>query len=234
MLKAGAPLVERYALTLGKSWGCTPATQVFPGLEVPVVKDECVAPEEIVRVTRKPYQGFVYDLTVPGVHNYLAGGIVVHNSIYRFRHADVKLFQELKRRMPHEGRLGLTRNFRSQPAVLHFVNALFALHIAGYEPLPEAERHARAAQLAPVIRGQKGEYKDLFEDMLRRGFVRARVDGQLVRLTEDLKLDRRIKHHIAIVVDRLKNESKIRTRLADAVEQALALGEGSLINAVEQ
>jgi excinuclease ABC subunit A len=87
--------------------------------------------------------------------------------------------------------------------------------------------------LAPVIRGQKGEYKDLFEDMLRRGFVRARVDGQIVRLTEDLKLDRRIKHDIAIVIDRLKNEPKIRARLADAVEQALGLGEGSLIIAVE-
>src|SRR4051794_17765651 len=87
--------------------------------------------------------------------------------------------------------------------------------------------------LAPVIRGQKGEYKDLFEDMLKRGFVRARVDGQVVRLTDDLKLDRRIKHHIEIVIDRLKSEPKVRPRLAEAVDQALALGEGSLIVAVE-
>src|SRR5437764_6704411 len=58
--------------------------------------------------------------------------------------------------------------------------------------------------LAPVIRGQKGEYKDLFEDMLKRGYVRARVDGQVVRLTDDLKLDRRIKHNIEVVVDRPK------------------------------
>src|SRR5688572_15233279 len=50
--------------------------------------------------------------------------------------------------------------------------------------------------LAPVVRGQKGEYKDLFEDMLRRGFVRARVNGKVYRLTDDIKLDRRIKHHI--------------------------------------
>src|SRR5438876_5155069 len=97
--------------------------------------------------------------------------------------------------------------------------------------------------LAPVIRGQKGEYKDLFEDMLKRGFVRARVDGQVVRLTDDLKLDRRIKHYIEVVVDRLKVEesgvrsqesgvesgSSLRSRLAEAVEQALTLGEGSLI-----
>src|SRR5438067_8082391 len=96
--------------------------------------------------------------------------------------------------------------------------------------LPEGTRFL---VLAPVIRGQKGEYKDLFEDMLKRGFVRARVDGQVVRLTDDLKLDRRIKHFIEIVIDRLKNDAKVRPRLAEAVEQALALGEGSLIVAVE-
>jgi excinuclease ABC subunit A len=102
--------------------------------------------------------------------------------------------------------------------------------IARILALPEGTRFL---VLAPVIRGQKGEYKDLFEDMLKRGFVRARVDGQVVRLTDDLKLDRRIKHHIEIVIDRLKNEPKVRPRLAEAVEQALALGEGSLIVAVE-
>src|SRR5437016_3071200 len=102
--------------------------------------------------------------------------------------------------------------------------------IARILALPEGTRFL---VLAPVIRGQKGEYKDLFEDMLRRGFVRARVDGQVVRLTDDLRLDRRIKHDIAIVIDRLKNEPRIRPRLAEAVDQALALGEGSLIIAVE-
>src|SRR6266850_1727177 len=75
--------------------------------------------------------------------------------------------------------------------------------------------------LAPVVRGQKGEHKDLFEDMLKRGFVRARVDGQVVRLTDDLRLDRKIKHHVEIVIDRLKNEPKVRSRLAEAVDQAL-------------
>src|SRR5207245_2120960 len=86
----------------------------------------------------------------------------------------------------------------------------------------------------PVIRGQKGEYKDLFQDLLKRGFVRARVDGQLVRLTDDLKLDRKIKHDIAVVIDRLKNEARARPRLAEAVDQALVLGQGSLIVAVER
>src|SRR2546421_7961649 len=102
--------------------------------------------------------------------------------------------------------------------------------IARIMALPEGTRFL---VLAPVVRGQKGEYKDLFADMLKRGFVRARVDGQVVRLTEDLRLDRRIKHHIEVVVDRLKNDSSVRPRLAEAVEQALALGEGNLIVAIE-
>ncbi len=102
--------------------------------------------------------------------------------------------------------------------------------IARILALPEGTRFL---VLAPVVRGQKGEYKDLFEDMSRRGFVRARVDGQVVRLTDDLKLDKRIKHHIEIVIDRLKVDARARPRLAEAVEQALALGEGSVIVAVE-
>ncbi len=96
--------------------------------------------------------------------------------------------------------------------------------------LPEG---AKFLVLAPVVRGQKGEYKDLFADMLKRGFVRARVDGQVVRLSDDLQLDRRIKHHIEIVIDRLKNEPKVRPRLAEAVDQALNLADGALIVAVE-
>ncbi|MSR52009.1 MAG: excinuclease ABC subunit UvrA [Gemmataceae bacterium] len=87
--------------------------------------------------------------------------------------------------------------------------------------------------LAPVVRGQKGEFKDFFADMLKRGYVRARVDGKVVRLADDLKLDKRIKHDIAIIIDRLKNEPRIRPRLAEAVEQALSLAEGALIIAVE-
>src|SRR5207244_4577061 len=77
--------------------------------------------------------------------------------------------------------------------------------IARILALPEGTRFLI---LAPVIRGQKGEYKDLCADLLKRGFIRARVDGDVVRLTEDLKLDRRIKHNIEIVIDRLKHEPK--------------------------
>src|SRR5262245_57622727 len=87
--------------------------------------------------------------------------------------------------------------------------------------------------LAPVVRGQKGEYKDLFSDLSRAGYVRARVNGQIYGLTDNLSLDRQIKHNIEVVVDRLKASSGVRGRLAEAVEQALKLGEGTVIVAPE-
>ena len=87
--------------------------------------------------------------------------------------------------------------------------------------------------LAPVIRGQKGEYKDLFADLSRAGYVRARVDGKVVALSDDLALDRQIKHNIEVVIDRLKAAPSVRPRLAEAVEAALKLGEGTVIIAPE-
>src|SRR4249920_2455474 len=79
--------------------------------------------------------------------------------------------------------------------------------------------------LAPVIRGQKGEYKDLFGELSRAGYVRARVNGQVVALSDNLALDRQIKHNIEVVIDRLKAGPGVRPRLAEAVEAALKLGE---------
>jgi len=96
--------------------------------------------------------------------------------------------------------------------------------------LPEG---TRLMILAPVIRGQKGEYRDLFEDLLKQGFVRARVDGRVVRLSDDLRLDRQMRHNIEVVVDRLTIGPKVRSRLAEAVELALKIGEGNLIAAAD-
>src|SRR3954452_21017940 len=87
--------------------------------------------------------------------------------------------------------------------------------------------------LAPVIRGQKGEYKDLFEDLAKDGYVRARGDGKVFALTDRLELDRQIKHNIEVVIDRLKAGPSIRTRQAEAIEAALKLGEGAVIVATE-
>jgi excinuclease ABC subunit A len=83
--------------------------------------------------------------------------------------------------------------------------------------------------LAPMVREQKGEFKDFFAEMIRRGYVRARVDGNIVRLADQIALDRQLRHTIEIVVDRIKMDDKVRPRVAEAVEQTLSLSGGSVI-----
>jgi len=89
----------------------------------------------------------------------------------------------------------------------------------------------RVMLLAPVVRGQKGEFRDVVERLAREGFVRARVDGSLVELAEGvrIKLDPKARHTIEAVVDRLVIDDKIRVRLSDSVETALRWGEGVLL-----
>ena len=87
----------------------------------------------------------------------------------------------------------------------------------------------RVMLLAPVVRRQKGEFRDVFERLAREGFVRVRVDGEIVELGENaarVKLDKKKFHHIEAIVDRLVIDDKIRVRLGDSVQTALRLGEG--------
>ncbi len=87
--------------------------------------------------------------------------------------------------------------------------------------------------LAPVIRGRKGEYEKLLGDLARRGFPRARVDGEVRDLSEPIRLDRYYKHTIEVVVDRLVARPDIRRRVADSIETALQLTEGIAAVAVQ-
>lgn len=83
--------------------------------------------------------------------------------------------------------------------------------------------------LAPVIRARKGEYLKIFEDARRSGFVRARVDGSLYELSEEIKLDKNKKHNIEIIVDRIVIKPDINRRLTDSVETACSLADGLVI-----
>jgi excinuclease ABC subunit A len=85
---------------------------------------------------------------------------------------------------------------------------------------------SRIEVLAPLVRGRKGEFRDLFEEMLRKGFVRARVDGDLVELQNPPQLARRQNHDISVVVDRLTVREEDRGRLADSIETALRAADG--------
>jgi len=87
--------------------------------------------------------------------------------------------------------------------------------------------------MAPLVRARRGEFRDLLEDMSRRGYVRARVDGEIVRIAEVGALDRNRRHDLDIVIDRLTLGPEVRPRVAEAVEDALKLGENSVIIAPE-
>ena len=83
------------------------------------------------------------------------------------------------------------------------------------------EEGTRIQVLAPVVRGKKGEYTKLLQDFQKEGFVRVRVDGEVYELTDDIEIDRKKKHNIELVVDRLVVKEEIRTRLTESVETAL-------------
>jgi excinuclease ABC subunit A len=88
------------------------------------------------------------------------------------------------------------------------------------------EEGTRFQVLAPVVRGRKGEYVDVFRQLASAGFSRARVDGELVQLTEPPTLDKKYKHSIDVIVDRLAVKPSVKQRLTDSVETALALAQG--------
>ncbi len=96
----------------------------------------------------------------------------------------------------------------------------------------ELPRDTRIQILAPVVRGRKGEYKDLFPKLRRRGYVRCRVDGRIADLDSPPELDRYRLHRIEVVVDRLVVAPKVKKRLADSLEIALGEGDGVVMVAL--
>lgn len=92
--------------------------------------------------------------------------------------------------------------------------------------LPEK---TRIQLLAPVVRGRKGEHAKLLEQARKSGYVRIRIDGNMYELSEDIKLEKNIKHNIEIVVDRLVVKGGIEKRLTDSIETVMGLAEGSMI-----
>jgi len=97
------------------------------------------------------------------------------------------------------------------------------------DQIMELSEGTRLQLLAPVVRGRKGEHAKVFDRAKRSGYVRVRVDGNLYELTEEIKLDKNIKHNIEIVVDRLVVKPGIERRLTDSIENVLELAEGLLM-----
>ena len=89
------------------------------------------------------------------------------------------------------------------------------------ESIMELDEGTKIQVMAPIIRGRKGEFVKLFEKYVKDGFVRGRVDGEVVELSDELNLDKNRKHNVEIIIDRLVIKPEIRNRLAESVEIAL-------------
>ncbi len=101
------------------------------------------------------------------------------------------------------------------------------------EQILKAPADSKIQILAPVVEGRKGEYQKSFQDIQKEGFVRVRVDGAVYEITDKIRLDKKKKHVIDIVVDRLILKEGIKKRLTDSVESALKVGKGTLKVAFE-
>ena len=97
------------------------------------------------------------------------------------------------------------------------------------DKLLELPAGTRYQVLAPVVRGRKGEYADLFKELQAKGFARARVDSAVIQLTDPPALEKKLKHDIEVVIDRLAAKDGVRRRLTDSVETALGLAGGLLV-----
>ena len=85
----------------------------------------------------------------------------------------------------------------------------------------QLEEGTKIQVIAPIIRARKGEYTKLIQDLLKEGFIRAKIDGEMVELSDDIQIDRKKKHNIDLIVDRLVIGKEIRSRLTESVEIAL-------------
>jgi len=90
-------------------------------------------------------------------------------------------------------------------------------------------KEARIVILAPVVKGRKGEYKELFKQIQKEGFIRVRVDNNIYEIEESIKLDKNKKHTIEIVIDRFSLSSASKKRVADSIETALKMGAGTVM-----
>ena len=103
--------------------------------------------------------------------------------------------------------------------------------IVGY--ILQENEGLRIEILSPLVRGKKGEFRNLLSQMREKGYTRARVDGSVLWLEEDIALDKRKRHNIEVVIDRLKVTADRRSRIAESVEAALRLAEGFVLIAPE-
>ncbi|MBI2162113.1 MAG: UvrD-helicase domain-containing protein [Candidatus Rokubacteria bacterium] len=192
--------VRRARRTPGKALHFIPASHVRPGMRVPVMRDGEIREARVTSVELRPYRGFVYDLAVEDLRNYVAGGLVVHNSIYHWRGADIRNILDFETDYPGTRVIRLEQNYRSTKRILAIAaaviannlarkdKALWTEHVDGeravvYRAWDEHEEANFVAQSVLAARGEGGRWEDVavfyrtnaqsrvLEDALRRGGI---------------------------------------------------------------
>ncbi len=117
--------------------------------------------------------------------------------------------------------------------VPHCINCKKPIHTLAVDQIVKmvmtAENGTKLMVIAPVIRGKKGEYRELFEEFRKKGYVRVKVDGIIYSLDEEIVLEKNKKHDISVVIDRIVRTDNIAIRLAESLETALKLAGGIVI-----
>ncbi len=157
----GAFLVDRGAAPLAPRFSLMPVSHLHPSMIVAIEKDGSIIEDTISEIRRQPYQGEVFDLEVDNLHNYIAGGIVVHNSIYRWRGADYRNVQRFEQDFPDAQVILLEQNYRSRQNILDAAMAVI-----------DRNPHRRRKQLFTTRgAGEKLFYYEALDDYGEAAFV---------------------------------------------------------------
>ncbi len=167
--------VARYGFMTGQKFHFMPASQIHPGMSVPVLDGENIIEDSVVSVDRKDYAGPVYDLDVDKVHNYIASGFVVHNSIYSWRGADYRNILNFERDYPGCTVIKLEQNYRSTKHILDAAHAI----ITKNTQRSDKRLWTSAGDGMPVQMVQVGNERTEGEAIVRR--IRNGVDAGLRR-----------------------------------------------------
>jgi DNA helicase-2/ATP-dependent DNA helicase PcrA len=157
----GAFLVDRGDSALAPRFSLMPASHLYPSMIVAVEKNGEIVEDIISEVSRESYKGDVFDLEIDNLHNYLAGGVVVHNSIYRWRGADYRNVQRFEQDYPQAQVILLEQNYRSRQTILD----------AGMAVIDRNPHRRRKRLFTERGTGDKLIYFEAFDDYTEAAFV---------------------------------------------------------------
>jgi DNA helicase-2/ATP-dependent DNA helicase PcrA len=157
----GAFLTDGCDLPLAPRFSLMPASHLHPSMVMAVEKDGQIIEDEIIEISRVPYAGEVYDFEVDNLHNYMAGGVVVHNSVYRWRGADYRNVQRFEQDYPGAQVILLEQNYRSKQIILD----------AAMSVIDQAHHRRKKKLFTDRGAGDKVSYFEALDDYGEASFV---------------------------------------------------------------